>query len=79
MNENNNAEYLKINKKDPINPKYYCSESVEVIEVIESFKLNFCLGNAIKYILRAGKKGDKVEDLRKAKWYIQREIDNANE
>jgi len=49
----------------------------EAIKVIEAWGLGFCLGNAIKYILRAGCKGDRVEDLRKAVWYLQREIDTA--
>ena len=36
--------------------------------------MNFCLGNALKYLWRAGLKGDAVEDLKKARWYIDREI-----
>jgi hypothetical protein len=46
----------------------------EAIKVIEAWSLGFCLGNAVKYISRAGKKGDRVEDLRKARWYLDREI-----
>lgn len=46
----------------------------EAIKVIEAWKLGFCLGNALKYISRAGKKGNALEDLRKARWYIDREI-----
>ena len=46
----------------------------EAIKVIEAHDLGFHLGNAIKYILRAGKKGDAIEDLRKAQWYLEREI-----
>lgn len=46
----------------------------EAIKVIEAWGLDFCLGNAIKYIARAGKKDDTIKDLRKAKWYIQRKI-----
>lgn len=62
----------------PINhPKHYQGAKYEVIDIIEDFNLNFCLGNAIKYILRAGKKGDRVEDLRKAIWYLTREINNG--
>jgi hypothetical protein len=45
---------------------------VECIDIVEHF--NFNLGNAIKYIWRAGLKGEAVEDLRKAIWYIDREI-----
>lgn len=55
-------------------PAHYQSEKFEVIEIIEAFKLNFALGNAIKYILRAEKKDDYIEDLKKAAWYIEREI-----
>lgn len=46
----------------------------EAIKVIEAWDLDFCLGNAVKYIWRAGQKGDAVEDLKKARWYIDREI-----
>ena len=46
----------------------------EAIKVIEAWGLGFCLGNTVKYISRAEKKGAAVEDLRKAAWYLQREI-----
>lgn len=46
----------------------------EAIKVIEAWQLNFNLGNVIKYISRAGKKGSKTEDLQKALWYLQREV-----
>lgn len=62
---------------DPVNrPSHYTDGKIEVIEFIEDKKLGFHLGNAIKYISRAGKKNpDKtVEDLRKAIWYIERHI-----
>lgn len=66
-------------KKEAINhPEHYQGQSFEVIDIIEDYQLGFHLGNAIKYILRAGRKHpeqDKyVEDLRKAIWYIEREI-----
>lgn len=48
---------------------------VECIEITEH--MNFCLGNAIKYIWRAGLKGEAVEDLEKAVWYIKREIERV--
>jgi hypothetical protein len=48
----------------------------EAIKVIEAWGLGFCLGNAVKYISRAGKKGDRLEDLKKARWYLDREIQN---
>lgn len=46
----------------------------EAIKVIEAWGLGFCLGNTVKYISRAGKKGDLLEDLKKARWYLDREI-----
>lgn len=47
----------------------------EAIKVIEAWGLGFCLGNTVKYISRAGKKGDYLEDLKKAQWYLARQID----
>ena len=46
----------------------------EAIKVIEAWGLGFCDGNAVKYIARAGKKGDRLEDLKKARWYLDRLI-----
>ena len=60
---------------DPVNhPTHYCAHhsGVECIQITEH--MNFCLGNAVKYIWRAGLKGESLEDLRKARWYIEREI-----
>ena len=58
---------------------YQTSAGLEAIDVIEAFfHDNFHLASAFKYIARAGKKGDYVEDLRKSIWYIGREIDRAN-
>ena len=48
----------------------------EAIKVIEAWELGFCLGNCVKYISRAGKKGDRLTDLLKALWYLSREIAN---
>jgi len=69
---------------DPVNhPKHYTEHpsGVECIEITEH--MNFCVGNAINYLWRAGLKGEQVEDLRKARWYIDREIarilNNADE
>ncbi len=55
-------------------PKHYTSHpsGVECIDIAEH--MNFCLGNALKYLWRAGLKGNAVEDLKKARWYIDREI-----
>jgi len=61
---------------DPVNhPAHYTEHpsGIEVIQITEH--MNFCLGNVIKYTLRAGlKTEDPIEDLRKARWYLDREI-----
>ena len=65
---------------DPVhNPPHYKSGGIEVIDVIEAFELNFRLANVIKYVLRAGRKGDALEDLEKAAWYLDREIDKLED
>ena len=58
------------------NPPHYTKHpsGVECIEISEHF--GFCLGNVIKYVWRAGSKGDALEDLKKARWYLDREIAN---
>ena len=56
-------------------PAHYGGETpYEAIKVIEAWGLGFCLGNTVKYISRAGRKGDALEDLKKALWYLEREI-----
>jgi hypothetical protein len=59
---------------DAINPPHYQAHpsGIECIEITEH--MNFCLGNAIKYIWRAGLKNNAIEDLEKARWYLDREI-----
>lgn len=67
----------KTEVKDNVNhPSHYTDGKIEVIDFIEDKKLNYHRGNAIKYIARAGKKhkNKEVEDLRKAIWYLEREI-----
>lgn len=59
-------------------PQHYQGKGIEVIDVIEAFELNFALGNAVKYILRADKKANKKQDLEKAKWYLEHELDKFN-
>ena len=59
-------------------PSHYV-KGIEPIEVIESWDLNFSLGNAIKYILRSPYKGKQIEDLEKARWYIDREINKLKD
>jgi hypothetical protein len=64
---------------DPISPSHYREHpsGVECIQVTEH--MTFCVGNAVKYLWRAGKKGPAVEDLRKAVWYLEREIRRLEE
>ena len=64
---------------DPVNhPAHYGGDHnpYEAIRIIEELNLNFHLGNALKYIFRAGYKGNAIEDLKKAAWYLDREIKN---
>lgn len=65
---------------DAVNhPRHYCSHPsrVECIEIVEHF--SFCVGNAVKYLWRAGLKSeDAREDLLKARWYIERELDRLS-
>lgn len=86
--ENMQDEIMKqtereLNEYDNVNrPAHYADSKIEVIDYIEDKKLGFCLGNAVKYISRAGKKKDsdrsvidkEIEDLQKAIWYINRRI-----
>lgn len=56
---------------------YHKASGVEVIVAIEAWGLGFCLGNVIKYVARAGRKdsGTRMEDLHKARWYLNRELE----
>lgn len=66
---------MEKNQIDNVNsPTHYNVGKIEVIEAIEDWKLNFNLGNAIKYIARCEHKENKKQDLEKAKWYIEREL-----
>lgn len=56
-------------------PKHYNAGKIEVIDAIEDWKLNFHLGNVVKYIARAEHKGRTLEDLKKAQWYLNRAIE----
>lgn len=62
-------------------PSHYTDGKIEVIDFIEDKKLNYHRGNAIKYISRAGKKDKKkeIEDLQKAVWYLNREIERLKQ
>jgi len=68
-------------KKESINhPTHYGGQQnpYEAIKIIEALDLGFCLGNTLKYISRAGKKdqANEIEDLKKARWYLDRQIQN---
>lgn len=73
---------LTLNKMEsnPIRPNHYNGGAYEAINVIEAWGSDFCLGNALKYICRAGKKdgNDTEQDLRKAIWYLERKIEGMN-
>lgn len=61
---------------DPVNhPSHYCDGGIETIDFIEAKKMSYHLGNAVKYISRAGKKDDELQDLKKARWYLNRYIE----
>lgn len=68
---NNNYRYGEID-----HPDYYNKGNIEAIDVIEDWSLNFNLGNVIAYIARCEHKEDKLKDLKKALWYLEREIDS---
>jgi hypothetical protein len=60
---------------DPVNhPYHYKVGGIETIDFIEAKELNYNMGNAVKYISRADHKGNRLQDLEKAKWYIDREL-----
>lgn len=63
---------------DPVNhPPHYKVGGIETIDFIEAKELNYRLGNVIKYITRSDHKGNRKEDLQKALWYLQREIEKV--
>ena len=69
---------VKVVEEDVINrPTHYTRGKIEVIDFIEDQQLPYHLGNVIKYIARAGYKGDKLEDLKKARWYLDRYINEV--
>lgn len=60
------------------NPPHYTYSSIEPINVIEAWELRFHLGCVVKYICRAGRKGNRIDDLKKARWYLNREIERLS-
>ena len=75
----------QLTKADNVNhPSHYTDGNIEVIDYIEDKKLNYHLGNVVKYVSRAGKKdaSKTLEDLKKARWYLDRyitKLEEANE
>lgn len=70
-------EEIKMNVEfDDVNrPEHYVKNGFEVIDIIEAWGLGYRLGNVIKYVLRHQDKGNPIKDLRKAQWYLSREIE----
>ena len=66
---------FEIEEKEMVDHPSHYNQGIETIEYIESWSMNFNTGNVIKYVTRAGYKGNQLEDLKKAMWYLQREID----
>ena len=68
-------QMAKLHTEDNVNhPPHYKVGGIETIDFIEAKKLNYNLGNVIKYITRADHKGSRNEDLKKALWYLNREV-----
>jgi len=66
-------------KKEMVDhPDHYQGNKFEVIDIIEDFGLGFHLGNVVKYVLRAGKKDATIQELEKARWYLDRYIQTLN-
>ena len=70
---------IKREAVDKVNhPPHYKVGGIETIDFIEAKKLNYNLGNVVKYLTRADHKGNRDEDLQKALWYLNREISKLN-
>jgi hypothetical protein len=73
------ADIVTTHHTDMVNhPPHYKAGGVETIDFIEAKALGYHLGNVVKYITRADHKGNKLEDLKKAQWYLSRAIEQAN-
>lgn len=69
----------ELNGTDNVNhPAHYKTGGIETIDFIEAKNLNYHLGNVVKYITRADHKGDRLENLKKAQWYLNREIEKSS-
>jgi hypothetical protein len=66
---------LKMTKPDPVNkPAHYKRFKYEPFDVIMDWDLGYCLGNCVKYIVRSPHKGNRLQDLQKAEWYLKKAI-----
>lgn len=79
------AKWGSKKSKHPVtNPAHYTAGAVEAIDIIEQSVAHlsggaaYCRGNALKYLIRAGRKRSRAEDLKKAAWYVAREISSCN-
>lgn len=68
------ASIVKSTLDNVNHPQHYTKGGIEVIDAIEAWGLNFRLANVIKYVARSDHKNNKLEDLKKARWYLDREI-----
>ena len=75
LNNDNKETTDDKDKKEMINHPSHYNQGIEAIDYIESHKMNFNIGNVIKYVTRAKHKGTELEDLKKSLWYLQREIE----
>ena len=65
---------FEIEEKEMVDHPSHYNQGIETIDYIDSWEMNFNTGNVIKYVTRAGYKNDQLEDLKKAMWYLDREI-----
>ena len=73
------ADIVSTHHTDMVNhPPHYKAGGIETIDFIEAKELGYNLGNVVKYITRADHKGNKLEDLKKAQWYLNRAIERVN-
>ena len=72
------GEKIRMQSADDMvnSPPHYTAGGIETIDFIEAKELGYNLGNVVKYITRSGHKGNKLEDLEKAQWYLNRVINN---
>lgn len=79
ISKNQHKEEIMKAMYDDVNKPYHYTQGIECIDYIESHKLGFHLGNAVKYITRAELKGDTKKDIKKAIWYLNRYLEVLDE